>query len=90
MKLSALPLVLGVWALADVPDGEHPQCLVKKAGDIAGAVVAHHPLDPDAACLEPAQRAGQEPVGVSAVDLVSVDRGDLNSTASITLICMAV
>jgi len=39
-----------------VADAKHPKRLSEEPGDIAGAVVGHHPLDPDAARSEPAER----------------------------------
>ena len=51
---------------ADMADAEHPQRLAEVPGDVTGAVVGHHPLDPDAARPEPAQRADQEAGGGAA------------------------
>lgn len=51
---------------ADVTDREHAKGLLEEPGDIAGAVVGHHPLDPDAALLEPAERPHEEAGGGGA------------------------
>lgn len=59
----ALGLAIGlrrVGSGADVPDAQHPQHLAEQPGDVAGPIVGHHPLDPDAARPEPAQGANEE------------------------------
>jgi hypothetical protein len=43
-----------------VAQPQQPAGLGKQTRDVARAVVAHHPLDPDAEALEPAQRPDQE------------------------------
>src|SRR5690242_11438089 len=62
----ALGLAVGLWRVgpgADVPDREHPQDLAEQAGNVAGAVVDHHPLHPYAAVPEPAQGTDEESRG---------------------------
>jgi hypothetical protein len=46
-----------------VAQAEQPAGLAKQARDVARAIVGHHPLDPDALALEPAQRTDQEAGG---------------------------
>ena len=59
---------------ADVAQAEQTASLAEQARDIARAVVGHHPFDPDALALEPAQRADQEAGG----RLASLVRQDLD------------
>lgn len=46
-----------------MPDAEHPQGLAEEPGNVARAVVGHHPFDADAPLLEPAQRPEEEASG---------------------------
>jgi hypothetical protein len=64
MKRSALPLVLGrIGSDADMAQAEHPADLAEQARDVARTIVGHHPLDPAALALEPAQGTDQEAGG---------------------------
>jgi hypothetical protein len=62
----ALGLAVGLGGAgpgAEVADAKPPQHLGEEPGDIAGAVVGHHPFEADAALLESAQRPDEETGG---------------------------
>jgi hypothetical protein len=60
MKRSAFVGLGCVGPGAQVAQTQQPAGLAEQAGDVTGAVVGHHALDPNALALEPAQRADQE------------------------------